>query len=57
MDYVHVYELLIKLDPYFAGVHRCALCDDNGILFSSDDISRHCAFDKVIGRAIKEERE
>lgn len=37
-----------------AGVHRCALCDDNGILFSSDDISRHCAFDKVIGRAIKE---
>lgn len=37
-----------------AGVHRCALCDDNGIIFSSDDVSRHCAFDKLIGHAMKE---
>ena len=37
-----------------AGVHRCALCSDRGILISCDDISRHCAFDKIIGHAVKE---
>ncbi|MDO5448052.1 MAG: formate dehydrogenase accessory sulfurtransferase FdhD [Clostridia bacterium] len=37
-----------------AGVHRCALCDDSGIIYSSDDISRHCAFDKIIGHAVTE---
>lgn len=37
-----------------AGVHRCALCDDGGIIVSCDDISRHCAFDKVLGHAVKE---
>lgn len=37
-----------------AGVHRCALCNDSGIIFSCDDVSRHCAFDKLIGHAMKE---
>ncbi len=37
-----------------AGVHRCALCNDDGIIVSCDDISRHCAFDKVLGHAVKE---
>lgn len=37
-----------------AGVHRCALCSDEGTLFAFEDISRHNAFDKVIGYALKE---
>lgn len=37
-----------------AGVHRCALCNNDGIILSCDDISRHCAFDKIIGHAVKE---
>ena len=36
-----------------AGVHRCALCDDNCILLACIDISRHNAFDKTIGKALK----
>lgn len=35
-----------------AGVHRCALCDNSGTLFACVDVSRHNAFDKVIGKAV-----
>ncbi|MGI5838155.1 MAG: formate dehydrogenase accessory sulfurtransferase FdhD [bacterium] len=37
-----------------AGVHRAALCDDNGILLTAIDISRHNAFDKVLGMALRQ---
>lgn len=37
-----------------AGVHRCALCDDSGTLLAAIDISRHNAFDKVLGKALQE---
>ena len=36
-----------------AGVHRCALCDKSGTLLACEDISRHNAFDKVIGQALR----
>ena len=35
-----------------AGVHRCALCNNEGTLFACVDVSRHNAFDKVVGKAL-----
>jgi FdhD protein len=34
------------------GVHSCAICSSEGIIFFSDDIGRHNALDKVIGRSL-----
>lgn len=34
------------------GVHSCAICNSQGIIFFSDDIGRHNALDKVIGRSL-----
>lgn len=33
------------------GVHSCALCDINNILYFEEDIGRHNALDKILGRA------
>jgi FdhD protein len=34
------------------GVHSCAICDSRSILIFSEDIGRHNALDKVIGKAL-----
>jgi FdhD protein len=34
------------------GVHSCAVCDSRSILIFSEDIGRHNALDKVIGKAL-----
>jgi FdhD protein len=34
------------------GVHSCAICSSEGTLFFSEDIGRHNALDKVVGKAI-----
>lgn len=34
------------------GVHSCCLCSENSILLFSEDIGRHNALDKVIGKAL-----
>lgn len=34
------------------GVHSCAICGSDGILLFSEDIGRHNALDKVIGKAL-----
>lgn len=34
------------------GVHSCALCDKSGILVFEEDIGRHNALDKILGRAL-----
>ncbi len=58
-----VAKLLPNLQQFYAnadlhrltgGVHCCALCDDTGILRTAVDISRHNAFDKVVGMALQE---
>lgn len=36
-------------------VHRCVLCNENGMIFSADDLSRHNTVDKVIGMALRDE--
>ena len=33
------------------GVHSCSICNDNNILLFSEDIGRHNALDKVVGKA------
>ncbi len=37
------------------GVHSCALCSTSGILIFEEDIGRHNALDKVLGRALVED--
>lgn len=37
------------------GVHSCALCDHNQILIFNEDIGRHNALDKVLGKALLED--
>ncbi|WP_183108790.1 formate dehydrogenase accessory sulfurtransferase FdhD [Thermohalobacter berrensis] len=37
------------------GVHSCALCSKDKIIFFEEDIGRHNALDKVLGRALLEE--
>lgn len=34
------------------GVHSCAICSDGGIEYFSEDIGRHNALDKIIGKAV-----
>lgn len=34
------------------GVHSCCLCDSKGIIYFSEDIGRHNALDKIIGKAL-----
>lgn len=34
------------------GVHSCAICNSEGMIFFSEDIGRHNALDKVIGKSI-----
>jgi len=34
------------------GVHACALCDGDAIRFFAEDVGRHNAFDKAVGKAV-----
>lgn len=37
------------------GVHSCALCSKEGIIYFEEDIGRHNALDKILGRAFMDE--
>ncbi|MDF2519782.1 MAG: fdhD [Clostridia bacterium] len=39
------------------GVHSCAICNSGGIVLFSEDIGRHNALDKVIGKALRNNME
>jgi FdhD protein len=51
MKFQHSSELYLATH----GVHSAALCDSNNILVASDDIGRHNAIDRVLGRCILED--
>jgi FdhD protein len=36
------------------GVHACAICNEHGIIYFEEDIGRHNALDKVLGKALVE---
>ena len=36
------------------GVHACSLADGSGLVITAEDVGRHNAFDKVVGRAFLE---
>ncbi len=60
-DYQHILNLSRDLNQKSGlfketgGVHFCALCDGNQVLFFHEDIGRHNALDKVIGEAFAKE--
>jgi FdhD protein len=41
-----------KVFKQTGGVHSCCLCTENSIILFSEDIGRHNALDKVIGKAL-----
>ena len=47
-----VFNVASKLFQATGGVHSCALCDEEQILYIEEDIGRHNAVDKVIGLAL-----
>ncbi|HZJ76923.1 MAG TPA: formate dehydrogenase accessory sulfurtransferase FdhD [Oscillospiraceae bacterium] len=57
--YVHeIKELMEQFDKRSGlfhatgGVHACAICNKNNIIYFEEDIGRHNALDKVLGRAL-----
>lgn len=49
-EFNHKSELFLNT----GGVHSCALCHRNEILYFEEDIGRHNALDKILGRALIE---
>lgn len=60
-DYQHILNLSKELNQQSGlfketgGVHFCALCDQEKVLFFHEDIGRHNALDKIIGEAFAKE--
>lgn len=52
LDLFKVFNSASELFQATGGVHSCALCDREQILYSEEDIGRHNAVDKVIGLAL-----
>lgn len=50
-DFNHKSELFLTT----GGVHSCGLCHNEEILYFEEDIGRHNALDKILGRALMEE--
>ena len=50
-EFNHKSELFLNT----GGVHSCALCSKSGIMIFEEDIGRHNALDKILGRALMED--
>lgn len=50
-EFNHKSELFLNT----GGAHSCALCSKSGILIFEEDIGRHNALDKILGRALMED--
>ncbi|WP_202707865.1 formate dehydrogenase accessory sulfurtransferase FdhD [Sporosalibacterium faouarense] len=61
IDKDNIYKLMTKFNEKSkmfletGGVHSCALCKNNQILIFEEDIGRHNALDKILGRILLEE--
>ncbi|WP_105617470.1 formate dehydrogenase accessory sulfurtransferase FdhD [Vallitalea okinawensis] len=55
IELMKIFDSKSQLFMETGGVHSCALCDQNKILIFREDIGRHNAVDKVIGKALLED--
>lgn len=55
MDLIKEFNKSSQLFLDTGGVHSCALCDINKIIIFKEDIERHNALDKVLGKALLED--
>ena len=55
MDLIKEFNKSSQLFLDTGGVHSCALCDINKIIIFKEDIGRHNALDKVLGKALLED--
>ena len=54
LDRMQAFHKTTDLWDRTGGVHACALADGGRIAFVAEDVGRHNAFDKVVGRAVLE---
>ncbi|MGB2823980.1 MAG: formate dehydrogenase accessory sulfurtransferase FdhD, partial [Phycisphaerae bacterium] len=54
LDLTRQFQKSMDLWKRTGGVHACALADGERILIVAEDVGRHNAFDKVVGRAFLE---
>ena len=52
VEIVRTFQASMDLWKDTGGVHACALADAGKLLVVAEDIGRHNAFDKVVGRAL-----
>ncbi|NTW72888.1 MAG: sulfurtransferase FdhD, partial [Eubacteriaceae bacterium] len=51
-ELMNLFNKMSKLFESTGGVHSCALCNYDEIIYFEDDIGRHNALDKILGRAL-----
>jgi FdhD protein len=52
LNVMKVFNTKSELFKQTGGVHSCAICSNKDIIFFSEDIGRHNALDKVVGKAV-----
>lgn len=52
LELINTFSKKSELFKRTGGVHSCALCNENDIIFFEEDIGRHNALDKILGKAL-----